>query len=163
MGALLTYYLRDNVQGDAKIVLTVTDSAGKQVRQIDASNQAGLHRTPWDLREPGPAGQGGRGRGGPPADDAAVEPPNGDAAAAQPADAEARRRRCGGRGGAAGGGGGRGGRGGPLVKPGTYTVQLGKLVERDGYAIGRGAEGGSCTAGAIEPVGSWRAVAESKS
>jgi photosystem II stability/assembly factor-like uncharacterized protein len=114
-GALLTYYLRDNAQGDARVVITVTDSAGKQVRQIDAVNQAGLHRTPWDLRE---AGQGGRGRGGPPADDAAVEPPNGAAAAAQPA----------GRDGAGGGGGGRGGRGGPLVKPGTYTVQLGKQV-----------------------------------
>jgi photosystem II stability/assembly factor-like uncharacterized protein len=111
MGALLTYYLRDNAQGGTRVVITVTDSAGKQVRQIDAANQAGLHRTPWDLREQGPAGQGGRGRGGPPADDAAVEPPNGDAAAAQPA-----------------GRGGRGGRGGPLVKPGTYTVQLGKLV-----------------------------------
>ena len=131
MGALLTYYLRDKVQGDARIVLTVTDSAGKQVRQIEAVNQAGLHRTPWDLREPGPAGQGGRGRGGPPVDDAAVEPPNGDAAAAQPAGrGGAGGGGRGGRGGAAGGGGGggRGGRGGPLVKPGTYTVQLGKLV-----------------------------------
>jgi photosystem II stability/assembly factor-like uncharacterized protein len=139
MGALLTYYLKDKVQGDARVVLTVTDSAGKQVRQIDAVNEPGLHRTPWDLREPAPAGQGGRGRGGPPADDAAPEPPNGDAAAAPPAGrGGAGGGGRGGRGGAAGGGaaaagggggfGGRGGRGGPLVKPGTYTVQLGKLV-----------------------------------
>jgi hypothetical protein len=94
-GALLTYYIRENVQGDAKIVLTVTDSAGKQVRQIDASGQPGLHRTPWDLREtapPVPAGQGGR------------------------------------RGGRGGGGGGRGARSGPMVRPGTYTVQLGRLA-----------------------------------
>ena len=69
MGALLTYYLRDNITGDSKVVLTVTDSSGKQVRQLDASNQAGIHRTPWDLREPAPAEQAGRGgrggRGGP--------------------------------------------------------------------------------------------------
>ncbi len=116
MGALLTYYLRDTVTGDAKVVLTVTDSTGKQVREIDASNQAGLHRTPWDLREPAPQGQGGGrgagGRGGQPPAAAAdnAEPPSEEQQAAQPAR------------------GGRGGRGGPLVKPGTYTVQLGKRI-----------------------------------
>src|SRR3984957_5786448 len=95
-GALLTYYVRDNVQGDAKMVLTVTDAAGKQVRQIDASGQAGLHRTPWDLRETAPpaaaGAQGGGRRGG--GDVAAGDtPPN----AEQPA----------GRGGGGGRGGGR--------------------------------------------------------
>jgi photosystem II stability/assembly factor-like uncharacterized protein len=119
-GALLTYYLRDNVQGDARVLITVTDSTGKQVRQIDASNQAGLHRTPWDLREAGAAG-GGRGRGGQAAADP-TEPPADDQPPAQQPPAGR-----GGRGGA-GGGGGRGGRGGPLVPTGTYTVQLGKLV-----------------------------------
>jgi photosystem II stability/assembly factor-like uncharacterized protein len=116
-GALLTYHVRDNVQGDAKMVLTVTDAAGKQVRQLDASGQAGLHRTPWDLRETAvaaPAGaQGGR-RGG------------GDAAAGDAAAGEEQPQA--GRGGRGGGGGGRGGRGGPMVRPGTYTVQLGKLA-----------------------------------
>jgi photosystem II stability/assembly factor-like uncharacterized protein len=86
VGALLTYYLRERPP-EGKVVLTVTDSAGKQVRQIDTVNTAGLHRTPWDLRESAP-----------------------------PAPA-----------------GGRGGRGfgvqrGPLVKPGVYTVTLGRLV-----------------------------------
>jgi hypothetical protein len=111
IGALLTYYLRENVAGDAKVVLTVTDSTGKQVRQLDASGQAGIHRTPWDLREPAPPGGGrGSGRGGSnPADNG--EQPAGDQPAAQQA-----------------GRGGRGGRGGPLVKPGAYTVQLGKLI-----------------------------------
>jgi hypothetical protein len=128
-GALLTYYVRDNVQGDAKIVLTVTDSAGKLVRQIDASGQAGLHRTPWDLRETAPAAppgaqgggrRGGAGAGGGGADAAAVVD------VATPPAAAGR----GGRGGGGGGGGfgGRGGRGGPMVRPGTYTVQLGRLV-----------------------------------
>jgi hypothetical protein len=144
-GALLTYYVRDNVQGDAKIVLTVTDSTGKLVRQLDGSGQAGLHRTPWDLREPAPAGaQGGGRRGGGGAGaggggagraDAVavgdVAPPNPD----QPAQPVAAGRggrggAAGGRGGGGGGGGfgGRGGRGGPLVRPGIYTVQLGKMV-----------------------------------
>jgi len=138
-GALLTYYVRDNVQGDAKIVLTVTDGAGKQVRQLEAAGQAGLHRTPWDLHEtaaPAAAGaQGGRrGGAGAAAGDAAAgdtaagdTPPNGQ----QPAGRGGAGGGGGGRGaggGRGGGGGGRGGRGGPMVRPGTYMVQLGKLV-----------------------------------
>ncbi len=131
VGALLTYYLRDNAQTGARTVITVTDSTGKQVRQIDASNQAGLHRTPWDLREAGAQGGGGRGRG---AQADAVEPPGDEPPAAQPAGRGGAAAGRGGRGGAAagggggGGGGGRGGRGGPLVAAGTYTVQLGRLV-----------------------------------
>lgn len=139
-GALLTYYLRDNVQGDAKIVLTVTDSTGKLVRQLDASGQAGLHRTPWDLRETAPAvapgAQGGGRRGGGGGADAAAAgdagaPPNPDQAAAGrggAAGAGGRGGRGAGGGGGFGGRGGRGGRGGPMVRPGTYTVQLGKMV-----------------------------------
>ncbi len=132
-GALLTYYLRDSVQGDAKIVLTVTDSAGKQVRQIDATGQAGLHRTPWDLRETAPAAPAGAqagGRRGGGGNDVAA----GDAATPPNEEQQPPAGRGGGRGGAGGGGGrggggfgGRGGRGGPMVRPGTYTVQLGKL------------------------------------
>ena len=118
MGALLTYYLRDGLAGASegpngpKIVLTVTDVEGKLVRQLDASNLPGLHRTPWDLRETGPAPQGGRagfggrGRGG--------QPSPGESA---------------GEAGAVAGRGGRGARSGPLVKPGTYKVTLGKLVD----------------------------------
>ena len=118
MGALLTYYLRDGLAGASegpngpKMVLTVRDADGRMVRQLDASNLPGLHRTPWDLRETGPAPQGGRagfggrGRGG---QNAPGEGP--------------------GETGAAGGRGGRGARNGPLVKPGTYKVTLGKLVD----------------------------------
>ena len=126
-GALLTYYLRDNAQGDAKIVLTVTDSAGKQVRQIDASGQAGLHRTPWDLRETAPAGQGGGGRGRARRRTMRRLTPEGDAAAAQPA----------GRGGAAGGRGG----GGRTRRAWRAAGETGNLYgttwevdERDRYA-----------------------------
>jgi len=103
-GALLTYYLRDDVPAPAgaeapRVVLQIADATGKMVRQLEVSSKAGLHRTAWDLREAAPAipavadaGAGGR------------EPP------------------------AAGRGGrGRGGRG-PMVKPGIYTVTLSKLA-----------------------------------
>jgi hypothetical protein len=86
-GALLTYYLRDD-QKEGRLVMTVKDASGKQVRQFDAAwRNAGLHRTSWDLR------------------DAAPPAPQG-------------------------GGGGRGAaRQGALVKPGAYTVTLGRLVD----------------------------------
>ncbi len=169
-GALLTYYLRDTVAGDAKVVLTVTDSSGKQVRQIDAANQPGLHRTPWDLREAGAAGQGGRGRGAAPPDDAAVEPP---------VEAMRRPRNQGGRGGpqAAVARGGRGGAGagrrcrscrcsrwwwGWRRRPrwtrrasgeaGHLHRSAWETRQRDSDSAGRGAEGGSNSAGAFEPV-----------
>ncbi|HUI56494.1 MAG TPA: hypothetical protein VLY04_16075 [Bryobacteraceae bacterium] len=103
-GALLTYYLRDNLAGgvpDApKMVLEIDDGTGKMVRQIDASSKAGVHRAVWDLRESGP----------PPAPQGRGTSPGG----GQPEQAAGR--------------GGRGGRGGPLVKAGTYTITLGKLV-----------------------------------
>ncbi len=100
-GALLTYYLRDDLAGagngtDApKMVLHIADSSGKMVRQIDASNTAGLHRTPWDLREPPlPGGnRGGRGAGRGDAPGEETTPPAG-----------------------RGGRGGRGARNGPLVR-----------------------------------------------
>jgi len=148
-GALLTYYLRDDLAGagsgaDApKMILNIADSTGKMVRQIDASNKAGLHRTPWDLRETAPpnpqGGRGGRrGGGGDPTAAAA-------AAGAPPAEppGEETTPPAGGRGGGGGRGGfgGRGGRGGPLVRPGTYTVTLGKLA-----------------AGAFTPVGKPQTV-----
>jgi photosystem II stability/assembly factor-like uncharacterized protein len=141
-GALLTYYLREDLPNAAtgaqgpKIVLTVTDTAGKQVRQIDGSSKAGLHRTPWDLRETAPPPDpqaAGRGRGGQGA--APVTPP-------PPGDENADAGAGGGRGSRGGGGGGgfggRGfGRGGPLVKPGQYKVTLGKLVNGAVTPIGQ--------------------------
>jgi photosystem II stability/assembly factor-like uncharacterized protein len=124
-GALLSYYLRDD-EKEGRIVFTVADTAGKTVRQFDApSRNAGVHRTAWDLRENAPAPQPGQqqaGRGG--------GIPSGDTGetAAQPP--------AGGRG---GGGGGRGGfnRQGPLVKPGTYTVTLGRSVNNATTPIGK--------------------------
>ena len=117
------------------------DRVRAQQKQIDALNEAGLHRTPWDMREAAPQGQGGGGRGAggrggqPPAGDNAEPPSEEQLAQQQAGRGGAGRGGAGGGAGAAGGGGGggggfggRGGRGGPLVKPGTYTVQLGKLA-----------------------------------
>jgi photosystem II stability/assembly factor-like uncharacterized protein len=136
-GALLTYYLRDDLAGagngtDApKMVLQIADSTGKMVRQIDASNTAGLHRTAWDLREPPlpGGGRGGRGGGGRRAGSgqtaAGATPPS--EPAGELATLPAGR----------GGRGGRGGRSGPLVRPGTYTVTLGKLAGGDFTPAGK--------------------------
>jgi len=148
-GAMLTYYLRDNLASaggaDAPTyVLQISDSTGKLVRQIPASTRAGLHRAAWDLRETPPVvpggGRGGRGGGGGrggagaagDAGGAGGRGGRGDAAGAgagagdvaDTGDAGAQA----GRGGGGGGFGGRGGRGGAVVKPGIYTVTLGKLA-----------------------------------
>jgi photosystem II stability/assembly factor-like uncharacterized protein len=77
-GALFTYHLReDQAQGDARVVLAVSDANGKVIRQINGPATAGFHRVNWDLRagaapSRGPQGQqerqpqrgGRRGRGG---------------------------------------------------------------------------------------------------
>jgi len=135
MGALLTYYVRDDAPSGAKYVLTVTDASGKQVRQLDAASKAGLHRTPWDLRETPPQGQQAQ---RPP-----VDPDNPDAEAQPPAGGRGGGGGRGGRGGGGGGGGGGGfggrgfGRSGPLVKPGNYTVTLGRSVSGTVTPIGQ--------------------------
>src|SRR5436309_9143392 len=125
-GAVLTYHLREDLPADAKLVLTISDDAGKQVRRVDSDqNQplpksAGLHRVAWNLRAdpppPPPPGQGDQGRGG---------------------------RGGGGAGGGAGAGGGQGagfGRGGPpqgpLVAAGRYRATLGKMVGTEVTPLG---------------------------
>ena len=148
-GAMLTYYLRDDLASaggaDApKYVLQIADSTGKMVRQIDASTRAGLHRVAWDLRETPPVipgggrgGRGGGGRGGAGAAGAA-----GGAGAAGAGGAGAGAADAGdpaaqaGRGGGGGGFGGRGGRG-AAVKPGVYTVTLGKLAGTNFTPLGQ--------------------------
>jgi hypothetical protein len=159
---MLTYYLRDDpaIAGGAdaaKYVLQITDSTGKMVRQIDAATRAGLHRVAWDLRETPLAnaggGRGGRGGGGGRGGAGAA----GDAGAAGAGAAGGRGGRGGagagaaagdaadsvdpaaqaGRGGGGGGFGGRGGRGGVAVKPGVYTVTLGKLAGTNFTPLGQ--------------------------
>jgi hypothetical protein len=149
-----------------KYVLQVADSTGKMVRQLDASTRAGLHRVAWDLRETPPAnagGRGGRGGGGRGGAGAAGDAGAGGAGAAgdvgaagaagagagagggrggrggagDVADAGDPAAQAGRGGGGGGGFGGRGGRSGAAVKPGIYTVTLGKLAGTNFTPLGQ--------------------------
>ena len=78
-GATLTYHLRDPLPRGSRLVLTISDSAGKQVRRITLPDESGVRRVTWDLRRdpaaptagnrtrrPGRSGRRGRrGRPGP--------------------------------------------------------------------------------------------------
>jgi hypothetical protein len=128
-GAMLSYYLSSDVTSETelvlpgadvtsktKVVLQVADANGRIVRQLDAPSKSGLHRVAWDLRETAPNqnAQAGRGANAGGAPFSELLP----GVAGQEAQAGGR--------GPAGRGGGRGGRG-SMVKPGTYTVTLGKV------------------------------------
>ena len=64
-GAVFTYSLKQALPSDAKLVLTIADESGKQVRRLDLDNAAGLKRIAWNLRaDPPPPGQQPQGRGG---------------------------------------------------------------------------------------------------
>jgi photosystem II stability/assembly factor-like uncharacterized protein len=76
-GAVLTYNVKDNLPSDAKLVITIAEDTGRQVRRLEVDKQPGLRRIAWNLRgDPPPPGsnqaQGrgaggfGGGRGGPP-------------------------------------------------------------------------------------------------
>jgi hypothetical protein len=105
-GALLSYTLRDATTSGTRTVLVIKDAAGKTINEINGPGGAGLNRAVWNLRHApdttsasANAGRGGRG-GGAQADSAEGAPQ--------------------------GRGGGRGGPPppGPLVTPGSYSVQL---------------------------------------
>jgi hypothetical protein len=49
-GAIFTYHVGKAPAGDAKLVLTITDAAGKPVRRLDLTGQPGMHRIAWNLR-----------------------------------------------------------------------------------------------------------------
>jgi hypothetical protein len=105
VGATLTYTVGRAPEGDAKLVMTIADDTGKQVRRFDVAKTAGLNRATWNLRADAPPTEGrGGGRGGDPGD------PAGGGEQQQ-----------------AGPGGGRGGPPqGPLVSPGRYRATLGR-------------------------------------
>ena len=52
-GALLTYWVRDPNAAGGKVVVRVTDAAGKVMGQMDAPDSPGLHRVSWNLRADG--------------------------------------------------------------------------------------------------------------
>jgi hypothetical protein len=116
-GAVFTYSVGQQPASESKLVLNVTDDAGKQVRRLELPKDLGVHRTAWDLR------------GEPPA-----SPPSTEAAG-----------QGGGRGGRGVGAGGdqetpQFGRGqvrqGPLVPPGRYKASIGRLTGETFTAIG---------------------------
>ncbi|MEI6244521.1 MAG: hypothetical protein WCQ64_05695, partial [Acidobacteriota bacterium] len=140
-GATLTYNVAAALAADAKLVITITDSTGRQISRMDVPKDLGLHRWQWDLRaDAGVTQPGGPGLPEPTEsskddDDAVQNPP---AQTPPPAGRQggAAGAPQGGRGGAAGAqgapgaGGGRGGGAarGPAVTPGRYTATLGKQV-----------------------------------
>src|SRR5262249_43520565 len=69
--------VRQPLPADGKLVVTITDDSGRQVRRMEIDKQPGLRRVAWNLRgDPPPAssnpqqgrgfGGGFGGRGGPP-------------------------------------------------------------------------------------------------
>jgi len=109
-GALISYVLPSAAPAGSQIVLVIKDAAGKTVNEVRGPGVAGLDRAVWNLRH------------APDTSRAVVQAGRGGRAGA----AAAARDTTGGEEGAPQRGGGRGGppMPGPLVTPGTYTVQL---------------------------------------
>ena len=61
-GAVFTYSVAKELPADAKLVLTITDETGKQVRRLDLDRAVGLRRVAWNLRGDAPAASLGDGR-----------------------------------------------------------------------------------------------------
>jgi hypothetical protein len=101
-GALFTYSAGQAPAGESKLVLTIADDTGKQVRRLELAREPGVHRVAWDLRgevppaAPGGAAAAGRGGGGETLEAAQFF--------------------------------GRGRQGGPPSAPGRYRATLGKLT-----------------------------------
>ena len=108
---MFTYHVRQDLPADTRLVLTITDAAGRQIRRLDLDKSAGLRRVAWNLH----VGLRRRRRRGAPT------PP---------------RPRRSGRGGGGGGRGGRGGGGGPAVALGRYVATLGKITGETVTPIG---------------------------
>jgi hypothetical protein len=82
-GAVFTYHVRQDLPASARLVLTITDDTGRQVRRMDLDSTAGMRRVAWNLRGDPPGAQGGQGEavgggragqaGGPPAGAAAAQ------------------------------------------------------------------------------------------
>ncbi len=49
-GAIINYYLKAKPAEDKKVHLTISDEAGKKIREIETSGEAGINRLAWDLR-----------------------------------------------------------------------------------------------------------------
>jgi hypothetical protein len=115
VGAVFTCAVGRAPEGDVKLVLTITDDSGRQVRRLDVPKTVGIQRVTWNLRGEPPAAEG---RGGGRGTEAA-----GGGAGNQPA---------------VQGVGGRGGPPqGPLVAPGRYRATLGRQSGDTVTALGQ--------------------------
>jgi photosystem II stability/assembly factor-like uncharacterized protein len=64
-GAVFTYSLNANIPAGEKLVLTISDDTGRQVRRLDLDGTSGLRRIAWNLRnDPQPGNPADQGRGG---------------------------------------------------------------------------------------------------
>jgi photosystem II stability/assembly factor-like uncharacterized protein len=117
-GAVFTYHVRQDLPAAQKLVLTIENQAGQQVRRCELEKTAGLRRVAWGLQSDAPAtpgrggapgGAGGRGAGAP-ADSSATAQSAVTSCSAP-----------------AGRGGGRGG-GGQRVPNGSYSASIGRMV-----------------------------------
>lgn len=141
VGAWITYNVKQEFAADTKLLLTITDAAGLQVRRCELDKTAGLRRLVWNLNadpgltlaamtQPANAGRGGGGGGG-----GAANPPAPAPSAAAPAPVPATLQTCVPPAGApafggGGGGGGRGGGGPQVVRVpnGMYRASIGRMV-----------------------------------
>ncbi len=64
-GALINYYLRAKPAETERVVISVEDSQGKRIREIEGTKEAGINRVAWDLcsSPPQAAGEAPGGRG----------------------------------------------------------------------------------------------------
>ncbi len=49
-GAMIAYYIKQDVPRDRDAKVTIVDQSGTVVRELDVNKKAGLHRLVWDLR-----------------------------------------------------------------------------------------------------------------
>jgi hypothetical protein len=104
-GAVFTYNVVQPLATDAKLVLTIADESGKQVRRMELDGKVGLQRAVWNLRtNPQATGSSGQAQEGTGQRGEGVQqpPPQGR-------------------------GFGRGAQLPPLVQPGRYTATLGRM------------------------------------
>jgi photosystem II stability/assembly factor-like uncharacterized protein len=112
-GAVFTYHVGQAPAGDAKLVLSVADDAGRPIRRLDLQRTAGVYRVAWNLRGEAPAGGRGGGRG------SVVAQSEENSVREEEEEQDEPPPAFGGRGGPPQG---------PVVAPGRYKATLGKLV-----------------------------------
>ena len=117
-GAVFTYHVKQDLPSDTKLVLTITDESGKQVRRLELDKTAGLRRIAWNLRGDPPAP---RQAGGSTSSPQAGQPGATAGSAGAPQGGPPQ-------GGGGQGGGSRGPQQGPIVVPGRYTATIGTLA-----------------------------------